>query len=295
MGNVKKAKKMLVRNTLALIDAADSGQLDIVQALIPVSDPKAENSEALRLAALGGHLDVVRALIPVSDPKADHSVALASATASGSLAVVRELIPVCDPKDHGSAALRQAAECGHLDIVRELIPVSDLGYGDDAVEAAASNGHADVVRALLPVCNPETDYVLVLVAAVFNGHDDIVKLLTTVCDRDTSGNRALRWVAAGGSSAAVAAFVKVSNPSKLFQQTVGSVEELELDTARQESLRVLDALTPHVDENDLADAVRRLPHDLFTQVPHLVSWHQHRLLKTSMPSSTESCSGRRRL
>jgi len=39
--------------------------------LIPVSNPKANNSIALQCAAENGHTDIVKLLIPVSDAKAD--------------------------------------------------------------------------------------------------------------------------------------------------------------------------------------------------------------------------------
>jgi ankyrin repeat protein len=49
--------------------AATKGHLEIVKLLIPVSDPKAGGSYALRLAAENGHLEIVKLLIPVSDPE----------------------------------------------------------------------------------------------------------------------------------------------------------------------------------------------------------------------------------
>lgn len=39
-----------------------------VETLIPVSDPKVDDSDAIQLAAKNGHLDCVRELIPFSDP-----------------------------------------------------------------------------------------------------------------------------------------------------------------------------------------------------------------------------------
>lgn len=44
----------------ALCEASRGGWLEGVAALVPVSDPKAEDSEALRWAAQNGHVDCVR-------------------------------------------------------------------------------------------------------------------------------------------------------------------------------------------------------------------------------------------
>jgi hypothetical protein len=51
--------------------------------LIPVSDPKAYNSFALRLAANNGHTEIVKLLIPVSDCKDVDSDALRWAASNG--------------------------------------------------------------------------------------------------------------------------------------------------------------------------------------------------------------------
>ena len=52
----------------ALEWAAKNGHKEIVELLIPVSDPKAYDSCALRWAAEKGHKEIVELLIPVSDP-----------------------------------------------------------------------------------------------------------------------------------------------------------------------------------------------------------------------------------
>lgn len=57
-------------NTTALWCAAVRGQANCVKTLIPVSDPKFDNSCALEAAARGGHLECVKLLLPVSDPNA---------------------------------------------------------------------------------------------------------------------------------------------------------------------------------------------------------------------------------
>lgn len=50
--------------------AAGKGHKEIVELLIPFSDPMAEHSRALRHAAFNGHKEIVELLIPVSDVEA---------------------------------------------------------------------------------------------------------------------------------------------------------------------------------------------------------------------------------
>ena len=88
--------KQIQNNTCLLIEASNLGSIDIVKKLIPVSEPKTDNSIALRCAAFYGYKEIVQLLLPVSDPKVNDS-----------------------------EALQRAAEFGYLDIVKILIPVSD--------------------------------------------------------------------------------------------------------------------------------------------------------------------------
>lgn len=48
-------------------NAARYGDIETVRKLLPLVDPKADNSYALQWAAYNGHLEIVRLLIPVSD------------------------------------------------------------------------------------------------------------------------------------------------------------------------------------------------------------------------------------
>ena len=142
----------------ALRYAAENGHTDVIKLLIPISNPKDDNSKLLRLAARYGHTDVVKLLIPVSDPKAIGSYALRWAAEKGHTEVVKLLIPVSDPKALDSRALRLAAENGHTDVVKLLIPVSDPKANDSlALRWADANGHTEVVKLLIPVSDPEGD------------------------------------------------------------------------------------------------------------------------------------------
>lgn len=112
-------------NTELLIEAAKQGNLDEVRRLIPLSDPKANDSLALRMAAQNGHIECVELLIPVSDPKAKDSYALRWAAQNGHVQCVELLVPISDPKADHSFALQSAVENGHTPCVDLLYPVSE--------------------------------------------------------------------------------------------------------------------------------------------------------------------------
>ena len=118
--------KVLTDKSWALCWAARAGRKEIVELLIPVSDPKAWESLALRVAARNGHKECVELLIPVSEPKAIDSRALRVAVGNGGhKECVELLIPVSDPKAVESEALRWAVQSGYTEIVELLIPASD--------------------------------------------------------------------------------------------------------------------------------------------------------------------------
>ena len=95
---INEAKEDVDQNTSLLIKAIEKNDIDEVKRLIPVSDPKANDSEALQLAALHGYAKIVMLLIPVSDPKASNSRALELAISKGYTNIAELLAPVCDPK-----------------------------------------------------------------------------------------------------------------------------------------------------------------------------------------------------
>ena len=139
----------------ALLWAARKGHKEIVELLIPISDPKALESQALRWAAYHGHKEIVELLIPVSDPKARGSEALRWAAERGHKEIVELLIPVSDPKANDSEALRWAADRGHKECVELLLPVSDFKANDsEALRWAALSGHKEIVALLIPASDP---------------------------------------------------------------------------------------------------------------------------------------------
>jgi len=109
-------------NTQHLLNAADQGNTAEVQRLISISD-LAFNNEALRRASAHGHVECVKMLIPVSNPKHNDSSALQWASANGYVACVKELIPVSEPKAQNNEALVAAAFYGHHECVDLLFDV----------------------------------------------------------------------------------------------------------------------------------------------------------------------------
>lgn len=135
----------------ALCQAAEHGFVKGIHLLCPLTDPKINNSAALRWAAMKGNIDCVKALIPVSNPTDEDSHALSLAAEDGHVACVKALIKVSDPGALNSAALKIAAEGGHLECVKLLIPVSDARHDcSEALCRALKNGFWDVAEVLWP-------------------------------------------------------------------------------------------------------------------------------------------------
>lgn len=87
-------QKKIRDNTNLLFRASQHGDLDDVQRLLPLSDPKARGSEALSLAAANGHTECVKLLIPVSNPNDRYSLALQYAVMHKHIDIIKLLIPV---------------------------------------------------------------------------------------------------------------------------------------------------------------------------------------------------------
>lgn len=112
--------------TEALVRSVSRNNVECFKLLLPHSDPKADNSRALRVAAEHGHGHLVELLIPVSNPKACNSQALRFAAFHGFRQVVQLLIPVSNPKAKNSAALVAALDFDDKRLAEMLYDVSDL-------------------------------------------------------------------------------------------------------------------------------------------------------------------------
>lgn len=139
--------------SILLINASKRGDIDEVKRLIPISNPKFENSQALIVAAEHGHLDVVKILIPVSDPKAA-----------------------------SSWPLRMAARNGHVDIAQLLIPVSNQSDHFSACREAIFENQIETTQMFFPYFEKQADYNNVLLFAAQYQKSDIIDLLLPFCD-----------------------------------------------------------------------------------------------------------------
>lgn len=135
--------------TQKLIEAAQQGHLEEVLRLIPLSDPKQDNSEALAQAARHGHVHCVQALIPVSDPHADNSFALWIAACLGHSDCVAQLIGVSGVTDGACRALNVAARNGHLECIRLLLPHHSQKQQLDAVSGPLLGNHIGGMKELI--------------------------------------------------------------------------------------------------------------------------------------------------
>ncbi len=180
----------LVPKTTAypLVYAAKRGMASVVQKLIPLFNPTPAGEQSLVLAnaAKSGSIETVLALLPVTDPLADDSKALEEAAKAGHAEVVRLLIPVSDPKARESSALSAAARGGHARIVKLLLPVSSsIICATQVFPAVAALGHIPVLKVLLKARLPDAGdtYTLGLDLAARNGHASVVDLLIPAIER----------------------------------------------------------------------------------------------------------------
>lgn len=166
----------------ALLMAAKLEKVSLLEWLIPLSDPKFNDSEPLYVAARNKCEQTVALLIPVSNPRIRESRALKTAAAYGSLPIIKMLIPVSDVKnsnDYLGSPLMIAARCGHADCVAYLLPRSRPNdqqgkTGETALMMAAAEGHKECVELLLPLSTPDVKDHLGFSAAghaMENGHD----------------------------------------------------------------------------------------------------------------------------
>lgn len=179
---------MLGMNTdRELVEAAKNGDVERVRRLLPVSDPKAGKSFALRLAAVNGHEECVRLLLPGSDPKAEDSQALRLAAGNGHEECVRLLLPHSDPNAENYKALRWAAENGHVECVKHLLaqsaPLVEMGQ---MLQEVIDDGHAKVAALLIAQAPKLLDGINLskgLAVSIAKGHADMAGLLSSIVEQ----------------------------------------------------------------------------------------------------------------
>lgn len=116
-------------NTVAshvLNAAAAQNDQKTVQLVLPYSDPKHENSLALRRAVNNGHYKMVEFLLPYSDPMAMKCSALLRAVERYDLKMVELLLPHSDPKMRRSEFLQRCIYHDLEEIAQLLWPLSNI-------------------------------------------------------------------------------------------------------------------------------------------------------------------------
>lgn len=185
---------------------------ECVRALLCVSDATVFNSEPLRSEIEGAmQPEVIQMLLSASDAKAGHSGALRAAARRGDPEILALLLPASDPEASQSDALMLAAKLGHAECVELLLSASNIAEANDrALFLAAENGHAKCVKALLPFSNPLADDSYALCMAAENGHASCVEILIPVSDPKSDDSYALRRSAERGHSECVRLLAPVS-------------------------------------------------------------------------------------
>jgi ankyrin repeat protein len=164
----------------------------------------------LMMACRSGSVELVDALLPVSDPKAannDGATALMEA-ARESAAVAKRLLPLSDPlavDSHGRSALLHACDEGRLDCVEALMRASDA-------KRASASGETPLMRLLDHADADKRN------SAKF---ERVAKKLLARSDplaRDADGRTALGRAAAAGSLALVRALLRHASPKEATER-----------------------------------------------------------------------------
>ena len=140
-------------NKLFMDNLAD---LEMVELLLPLVDPSANNNEAFYYASQSGYVAVVDRLLADTrvDPSANHNEAVFIASHNGYVAVVDRLLQaLCvDPSAANNRALCSAVYYGHLAVVERLLAderVNPSAEDNYAIRWASSRGHLAIVKRLL--------------------------------------------------------------------------------------------------------------------------------------------------
>lgn len=128
--------------------------------LLPLIDPKYNFSESLRLVSYNGIAEMVQRLLPISDPTAMGCVALKSAAEGGHWSVLDQLMGNVEesslPQEVVEDIVRCAARSANLQFLKRLLPFNSQQLNGCYVVLAAEKGNREVVDLLYPHC--ETFY-----------------------------------------------------------------------------------------------------------------------------------------
>lgn len=162
------SKQKIEDNTLKLIEAAKCGDCVEIQKLLPISNPKLFNSEALWKAAIAGHPKAVELLIPVSEPKIDRSSAFRWAVRYNQHETAMLLLPVSNPNEKDNEVFRFAVKNDNVNTVTQLLPFMprDLIYKETF--QSIRFGNFALLEAVLPYYN--SDRSMTLLKSILDTH-----------------------------------------------------------------------------------------------------------------------------
>lgn len=137
----------------ALWVAAYNGNAQMVQELIPVANPLANDMQALRMAVQTDCVECVRLLLPVCDPEGDKSDLLWDACLYGANEAIASLIPFSKNCARG---LTVCISQHNLEGIELLLPVSDLKANDSRpLQIAVESKMLSLIDVLYPLSEPK--------------------------------------------------------------------------------------------------------------------------------------------
>lgn len=199
--------------TELIVTAAQDGNLDELQRLIPLVDHEAHN-EALVWAARQGHAPCVAILLGVAEPTADNNMAVQWAIKNDCVDCVNLLLPVSDllrPKGGIDDMVGIAAANDSEQSLKTLLALFPERSYKPALQMSAYKGRTTSVRLLSFHSNPK-DYGSLLTMATQNNHTACVAFLTTVCTDLSDYNNALAVAAQKGNRRCVELLLKKADP-----------------------------------------------------------------------------------
>ena len=179
-----KLKSQKYKNHIgtALAIAAKFGYKAIVEFLIPYSNPKINDSLALKNAIILGDIDIINMLIPYSN--FDHnfwgSEAVYMAIESNRIDIIKLLLANKPKGNIIGAAIWHAARNGNKEIIKLFLPYSNREINSNALFYASEYGFTDIVKLLIPLSNPSAYNSGAIRIANIRNHLDIVELLIPV-------------------------------------------------------------------------------------------------------------------
>ena len=151
-----------------LMLAAEMGNLECLKFLLPLSNPRDHDSQALWRAADNGHVDCVNILLPLSCPPT-YNFALWKTIGSKTIEPTGRIVCV-------QMLLDAIAQVGGVTVDVNLL-----------VWAVRSQ-QMECLRLLLKVCDPKSDHSLALCWALIYGRTEYVDVLKDLSDADDALN-----------------------------------------------------------------------------------------------------------